>query len=247
MSKRSSGSNSSGFHSPGFQLPLAIRPDDSATFANFCVLPTVALVVGELQRLLDDKTHAYLYLCGIEGSGKSHLLQACVQAAEKAGLAALYLPLAELQHYSPEDVFASAAGFDVVALDDLQLVIADPQWQAALFGFYNRCRDDNRKLVIAADRPVNELDCALADLRSRLGWGGIFRLPLIDDDGRAKILQHRAAQLGLVMEDEVVRFVLSRASRDLTELMKVLDQLDQASLSQQRKLTLPFVKQVMNW
>jgi DnaA family protein len=247
MSKRSSGSNSSGFHSSGFQLPLAIRPDDSATFANFYVLPKVALVVGELQRMLADKNHAYLYLCAIAGSGKSHLLQACVQQAAQSGLAALYLPLAELQDYSPDDVLASAAGFEFVALDDLQAVIADPQWQAALFRFYNDCRDQHRKLLIASDRPVNELDCALADLQSRLGWGGIFRLPIIDDEGRAKILQHRAAQLGLVMEDDVVRFVLSRAARDLSELMQILNQLDQASLSQQRKLTLPFVKQIMGW
>lgn len=234
-------------HSPGFQLPLAIRPDDSATFENFCVLPGTALLIGELQRLLADPGHAYLYLCGVAGSGKSHLLQACVHAAGQSGVAALYLPLGELQHYAAADVLASAAAFELVVLDDLQLVIADRGWQTALFGFYNDCRDNARKLLIAADRPVNELDCALADLRSRLGWGGVFQLPLPDDDGRVRILQQRAAQLGLVMEEEVARFVLVRASRELPQLLQILDRLDQASLAQQRKLTVPFVKQVMGW
>jgi DnaA family protein len=233
--------------SPVFQLPLAIRPDDSATFANFYAVKNAALIVNELQRLIQDKEHGYLYLCAVEGSGKSHLLQAVVNAAEQSGIAALYLPLKELQHYSPDEIFSSATAFEIIALDDLQTVIADPQWQSALFKFYNDCRDEKRKLLIAADRPVNELDCQLADLRSRLGWGGIFRLSHSDDTDRIHILRHRAAQLGLGMEDDVARFILSRANRDLNELMSILDQLDQASLSQQRKLTIPFIKQEMHW
>jgi DnaA family protein len=230
-----------------FQLPLAIRPDDSATFANFFVLPNVALVVGELQRLLHDPAHAYLYLCAPESCGKSHVLQAVVHAADQMHISALYLPLDELQYYSPDEIFASALAFDLVAIDDLHLVLPNPQWEAALFKFYNDCHDNHRKLIISANCPVNELVCDLADLHSRLAWGGVFRLPLLDDVARTQILQHRAAQLGLMMEDDVVRFILSRASRDLVELIKILDQLDHASLSQQRKLTLPFVKQVMGW
>lgn len=233
--------------SPVFQLPLAIHPDHAATFSNFYVSPNTALIVNEIKRLIDDPDHAYLYLCGVDGCGKSHLLQAAVNAAEAAGKSALYLPLRELSDYSPEDVFASAASFDLVALDDLQQVIADSRWQRTLFNFYNESRELGRKLLVAADRPVAELECELADLRSRLGWGGIFRLTQSDDVDRANILRHRAAQLGLSMEDDVMRFILSRAHRDLNELIAILDQLDQASLSQQRKLTVPFVKQEMRW
>ena len=61
------------------------------------------------------------------------------------------------------------------------------------------------------------------------------------------VLQARAEQRGLVLNDEVAGFIMRRSSRRLGALLSVLDQLDENSLRAQRRLTIPFVKSVMGW
>ena len=60
-------------------------------------------------------------------------------------------------------------------------------------------------------------------------------------------LQLRAKGRGMEMSDEVAKFILSRAPRDTNDLFHLLDHLDDASLQQQRKLTIPFVKDVLSF
>jgi DnaA family protein len=51
----------------------------------------------------------------------------------------------------------------------------------------------------------------------------------------------------LQLGDDVIRYLMHHGSRNMAHLLVTLDKLDVASLSAQRKITVPFVKQVMNW
>ena len=87
----------------------------------------------------------------------------------------------------------------------------------------------------------------LPDLASRLGWGLVFQLQPLDDAGKQEVLKLRAAQRGLQLTDEVARYILSRGARGMGELFAALETLDQASLRDQHRLTIPFVKREMGW
>jgi DnaA family protein len=87
----------------------------------------------------------------------------------------------------------------------------------------------------------------LADLRSRLSWGIVYQLEAVDDEDKTSILQFRAMRRGLALSPGVASYIVSRAPRALDQLLEVLDQLDQASLAQQRALSIPFVKQALGW
>lgn len=227
------------------QLPLGVGLRDDATFGNF--LPGGnAAPMAALRRQLDDDGEAFIYLWGGEGSGRSHLLQAACHEASDRDKRALYLPLNELGHFPPH-VLEDIERLDLVAIDDLDMVVGRKRWEEGLFHAFNRLRDAGKRLVIAAGSAPRQLNVELADLASRLSWGMTFHVERLDDDGRFAALQLRARVRGMQLPDDVTRYILHRGPRRLVELFDALERLDRASLSAQRKLTIPFVKQALGW
>lgn len=227
------------------QLPLGLGLRDDATFSNFYPGASEPLV-GRLLHQFDADGEPFLYLWGPPGVGRSHLLQAACHQASARDLRTLYLPLEELGHFPPlmlEDV----ERLDLLAIDDLERVVGRKRWEEALFHAFNRLRDSGKRLVIAADRPPRQLDIQLADLASRLTWGVTFHMGLPGDEERLGALQLRASLRGMQLPDEVARYILHRGPRQLGDILRCLDVLDSASLSAQRKLTIPFVKNALGW
>ncbi|CAO1663441.1 DnaA regulatory inactivator Hda [Salinicola sp. NYA28a] len=232
--------------SPGpSQLPLGVGLRDDATFANYLPGDNASLV-AHLMKQLDESGESFLYLWGSEGVGCSHLLQAACHNADARGKRALYLPLDMLGHFPP-DILEEPERLDLLAIDDLQLVVGRKRWEEALFHGFNRLRDAGKRLVIAADRSPRQLEVKLPDLASRLNWGMVFHAQPLDDTQRLAALQLRAQVRGMELPAEVARYILHRGPRQLDPLFEILSRLDRASLSAKRKLTIPFVKQALEW
>ncbi|MGM0703434.1 MAG: DnaA regulatory inactivator Hda [Pseudomonadota bacterium] len=227
------------------QLPLGVGLRDDATFASFHAGPNASLV-DRLVRQLDDEGEPFLYLWGAAGTGRSHLLQAACHAASDRDRRALYLPLRELGHFPPL-MLEEIERLDLVAIDDLETVVGRRRWEEGLFHAFNRLRDAGRRLVIAADASPRQLPVELPDLASRLTWGMTFHVKSLDDEERLAALQLRARVRGMHLSGEVARYILHRGPRELGDLCEALAILDRASLSAQRKLTIPFVKQALGW
>ena len=101
-------------------------------------------------------------------------------------------------------------------------------------------------MLFSANANPAELSVKLPDLASRLAWGLSFQVPLMGDNEKQQALTLRAKARGIELSDEVAQFILHRAPRHIGELFEILDRLDRASLAEQRKLTIPFVKQVLS-
>lgn len=221
------------------QLPLRIGLRDSATFANFFAGDNAAVC-----HTLQQGREPFVYLWGGPGSGKSHLLQAACHAVSEAGGLAIYLPLSEPEGVLPQ-MLEGMEQMSLVCLDDLQSVAGDAAWEQALFHLYNRLRDSGNRLIAAATAPPGALQLQLNDLVSRLGWGPVYQLAHPDDTVRSGALRLRAANRGMEMPPEVAAYLMSRASRDMHELFALLERLDEVSLAAQRKLTIPFVRELI--
>lgn len=230
------------------QLPLGIKLRDEATFESYHSGPN-APVVAALQALADPAQNPLercFHLWGAPDSGRSHLLQAaCHRMAETGGLA-MYLPLREVMDHGPE-LLDGMDEVDLLCLDDLDVLAGHADWEEALFHLYNRLQQREGRLLIAATAAPRNLGLHLPDLASRLGWGLVFQLHGLDDEGKQQMLKMRAERRGLQLPDEVARYILSRGARGMSELFAALEQLDQASLQAQHRLTIPFVKRVMGW
>ncbi|WP_447590000.1 DnaA regulatory inactivator Hda [Aquipseudomonas campi] len=230
------------------QLPLGVRLRDDATFANYYPGANAA-ALGYVERMCEADAgwaENLIYLWGIEGVGRSHLLQAACLRFEQRGESAVYLPLAEVADYGPA-LLDNLEQCGLVCLDDLDAVVGRAEWEEALFHLFNRLRDAGRCLLLAAAAAPRELPVGLADLQSRLTLALVFQLHALSDEEKLRALQLRASRRGLHLTDEVGRFILTRGERSMSALFELLERLDQASLQAQRKLTIPFLKETLGW
>lgn len=225
--------------SPLPQLPLRIGPRDSATFSNFFPGRNAAIA-----HTLQQGEEPFVYLWGGAGSGKTHLLQAACHAVTEQGGTAIYLPLGDPEEVVPQ-MLEGMEQMSLVCLDELQTVVGNSEWEQALFHLYNRLRDSGNRLIAAATASPAGLPVRLADLVSRLGWGPVYQMQPLSDEEKGLALQQRAANRGMDMPPEVASYLLSRASRDTHVLFGLLDRLDVVSLAAQRKLTIPFVREII--
>lgn len=217
------------------QLTLGIRLRDDATFENY--------FSGKNQQVvhnLQTQTEPYVFLFGSKGTGKSHLLQAACHQKGKEGLPVVYLPLTEAGLMP--GMLDGLETMALVALDDIQLVLSNDEWERALFNLYNRVREKGGALLVSSDQPLAALDIKLDDLRSRLSWGPVFQLNTLSDSEKQQALQQRAMRRGLNLSDDVVAYLLKRSPRDMNSLFDLFDKLDHASMVEKRKITIPFIK-----
>lgn len=224
------------------QLPLAFRPGQDQRFIDFLGQDAVRAAIEQLSegRGRDD-----VVLVGAAGSGKTHLLRAAAGHALATGRSAAYLPLARLAALLPT-ALADFADHDLVCLDDLQAVAGMREAETALFHFFNRARADGCRLLFSAEAMPAALGLSLPDLVSRLEQGLRLGLEVLDEAGKRRVIARRAGNRGLQVDDAVLDYLFNRVSRDLHTLSAVLDRLDQASLAAQRRLTVPFVRSVLN-
>ena len=102
-------------------------------------------------------------------------------------------------------------------------------------------------MIFSANQPPSVIDFELPDLRSRLSGSISYHMPRLTDDEKAKVLSFRASRLGLDLPNDVANYIVQRADRNLSNLVKLLDELDVASLKNTRALTIPFVKEILQW
>ena len=82
-------------------------------------------------------------------------------------------------------------------------------------------------------------------MRSRLGWGHVFQLRLLDEPARRAVLRQEADARGVFLGDDVMDYMLKRFSRDLGSLMQLLDMLDGFALRNKRAITIPLLKTML--
>lgn len=224
------------------QLILPVRPQETLTLANFFPGEN-QILLRYLQTFIEKIGERYVYIWGGVGAGCSHLLQACCHAMRVQGGTATYIPLSKIAELDPQ-IFENLENFHLVCIDDVQVIAGKPLWEEALFHFYNRLMVGGRLLIAAKVAPLG-LGLQLPDLASRLASGMIFQIQELSDDEKLTALTKRANSHGLELTDEVGQFLLRHYPRDLPSLFAALKKLDDVSLIEQRRLTIPFIKQVL--
>lgn len=172
------------------------------------------------------------------------MLNASADFARKNNVAVQIYDGLQLRHCDA----ASFEGYhhcDVLAIDNLDAIAGEQAWEACFYQVINRCRDGEYRLLFSLSTRPDELDTRLDDFRSRLQWGLLLQLPPVGDSEIRQILRRRASLLGFELTDEVIAYLLTHHTRDLREQIDILQRLDGISLSQQRRVTIPLVKQAL--
>lgn len=225
------------------QVPVQFEFHCNQTFDSFYPGNNDEVII-QLNLLASGNQEQQIFLWSESGCGKSHLLQACCQKAKTAGKEPFYLAFTpgKLPELALLDGLES---MDLVCFDDMQHIAGNLAWQQGLFNFYNRHRQNNHQLLLAADCPPKFLPFELLDLKTRMSWGLTLKIQSFCDDQLIEAMTYKAHYLGFDIPAAVGRFLLNHYVRDLPALWLLLEKIDQATLASQRKLTIPFLKQIL--
>jgi DnaA family protein len=225
------------------QIALPLSLDRQFSFDNF-VSEGAELILSNLRALILGDGEIQIGLWGAAATGKTHLLNACADFARSNGIPMQIYDATQLSQCDAGE-FEGFSHCDVLAIDNLDALAGNSEWEACFYQVINRCRDgEYRFLFSLTDRPEN-LSARLDDFRSRLQWGLLLQLPTIGDNEIRQIIRKRASLLGIELSEEVISYLMTRHARDLAEQISILQHLDGVSLSQQRKVTIPLVRQVL--
>ncbi|HIG88532.1 DnaA regulatory inactivator Hda [Candidatus Thioglobus sp.] len=197
-------------------------------------------VLDFVSQLFAQEMPSVLYVYGEKSSGKTHLLQGCAFAAIKKKLKVAYI---DFEQELPDGAMDNLESLDWVCLDNVGCL--NESQQQDLFDLYNRSVQTQVKLIISGNTLPNELDL-LKDLKTRLSLATIFFLEPLDDDSKKIVMQSKMENRNIAIENKVYDYLFKYYSRDLTDLLSAVDQLDKASLQQKNKITIPLIKQVLD-
>ncbi|HXY98200.1 MAG TPA: DnaA regulatory inactivator Hda [Steroidobacteraceae bacterium] len=224
------------------QLPLGVRLPDRALFGSF--LPGQnAEALAHARAIAAGGVRGVSWLSGPGGAGKTHLLQAICAAASERSRAG-YVPLKQVAHLGA-GVLDGLSQLECLCLDDLDRVAGELSWERRLFGLLRETEEAGGALIVAAGAPPALLPWALPDLGSRCAAGAVLALRALDESEQHAALELRARLRGLELPEETWQWLRRRYPRDMRRLYELLDTLDEAALAAQRRLTVPFIRDVL--
>ncbi len=224
------------------QIPLGLRLPDRAVFASFYPARN-AEAVAHARQVSQGAGAGLTWLCGPAGAGKTHLLQAiCAAASERVRSG--YVPLSEVAALGI-GVLEGFPQLGCLCLDDIDRVAGQLDWEHAIFALLRELEDAGGRLVLAAVAPPALLSWALPDLGSRCTAAAVYQLRVLDETEQQEALMLRARLRGVELPEETLRWLQRRFPRDMRSLYGLLDTLDEAALAAQRRLTIPFIREVL--
>ena len=227
------------------QIPLPLSLPNDETFASFVAGENGALL-SVLQQCVLSPNFMTVYFWAPVCAGRSHLLHAACNEIAQRGQPVVYIPLKKHDQLTPA-LLDGMEQTSIICIDDIDKVSGQSNWELAIFDLYNRCLEINHcSLFITGNASPVELNLSLPDLVSRLEWGQVYKLNPLSDEQKLLALQRRAVLRGFELPDDVGQFLFKRLDRQMDSLFSALDCLDQASIRAQRKLTIPFVKEILS-
>lgn len=206
------------------QLALDLLQPLQPSLENF-VAGRNAEALAALRALAADALpERIVYLWGVPGSGRTHLLSALARQTGALRWTSEALP--------------ETPGIALVdEVDGL-----DAQAQVALFNRLNAVRADARCACVATGAAPPARLALREDLRSRLAWGYVYQLHPLTDEEKIAALRAHAASRGVRIDAEVFVFLLTQLARDMRTLVAALDALDAWALARKRAVTLPLAR-----
>ena len=222
------------------QITLPFKISRQYNFDNF-ISANNNLLIHNLKNLEKD-IFQFIWIWGGSRIGKSHLLQSTCSYYKD--YRAMYLPLKLYKEEGPR-ILEGLSKIDLLVIDDIDLVINQSSWDNMLFNLYNELESNEASLLASSSCPPISISYSLPDLRSRALGASIFHVKPLEDSLIKEVLVRQAQDRGMELTERTAQYLLNYIKRDMSDISSCLDKLDLASLTEKKKLTIPFVKSVL--
>jgi len=232
--------------------------DPRFTFENFVVGKPNELAFAAARRVADASTVTFnpLFLYGGVGLGKTHLMHAIAWHIRKKDPSrrVIYLSAEKFMYQfiralRYKDTMAFKEQFrsvDVLMIDDVQFISGKDSTQEEFFHTFNALVDQNRQVIISADKSPSDLEGMEERLRSRLGWGLVADLHPTTYELRLGILQSKAEQMRAAIPQKVLEFLAHKITANVRELEGALNRIVAHAELVGRAITLESTQEVLH-
>ena len=188
---------------------------------------------------LDD-----LFIYGTKESGKTFLLQAMCNSYSSMSKSSLYIPLKKVMNYGIE-IFESLENIDLICIDGIEEVISRIEWEKAIFNLINKALISESRLILTSSKDLKSLNFLLPDLESRIRKIQSYELYPINDEDIFDALKYISKLTSINLGDKEARYLVTYSQRNISNLVHILESLDQLSMEMKRKITIPLIKEVI--
>lgn len=231
--------------------------DPRFTFDSFVVGKSNALAHAAALRVVESAGVPFnpLFLYGGVGIGKTHLMHAVAWAmsADAPDKRVMYLSAEKFMYQfvkairsqdtmSFKDFFRSV---DVLMIDDIQFISGKETTQEEFFHTFNALVDQNKQIIISADRPPQELSGIDEKLRSRLAWGLVADIQPSTYDLRIGILESKRKSIKADIPDAVIEFLALKVTSNIRELEGAMNRIVAHAEVSNHEITLETTRDVL--
>jgi len=188
---------------------------------------------------LDD-----LFIYGTKQSGKTFLLQAMCNSYSSMCKSSLYVPLKKVMNYGVE-IFESLENIDLICIDGIEQVISKTEWEKEIFNLINKSLISKSRLILTSSKDLKSLSFSLPDLESRIKKIQSYELYPIDDKDIIDALKYISQFKSINLGDKEAKYLVTYSQRDISNLIQILESLDQLSMEMKRKITIPLIKEII--
>ncbi len=188
---------------------------------------------------LDD-----LFIYGTKESGKTFLLQAMCNSYSSMSKSSLYIPLKKVMNYGVE-IFESLENIDLICVDGIEEAISEIEWEKAIFNLINKTLISKSRLILTSSKDLKSLNFSLPDLESRIRKIQSYELHPINDKDIFDALKYISKLTSINLGDKEAKYLVTYSQRNISNLVRILESLDQLSMEMKRKITIPLIKEVI--
>ena len=194
------------------------------------------------KNLLEGNDDLFLY--GIKKSGKSFLLQSVCNFYDSKNKSSLYIPISEVKKYG-KSFMDSLDNLDVICIDDIDLINCDKEWEIAIFNLINDCLISKCRLIFSSAFNPSSIKFELKDLISRIKKMDHVELFPVSEDKLNDALNFICNLRSINLGKKEINYLVTYSKRNISDLVNIINKLDKTSMQLKRKITIPFIKEII--
>ena len=227
------------------QLSLNIKLDDSVSLDKFIKCKSNSNSLEFLRStILDTSVSNLFFIWGLEGVGKSYIMQALNKEFINLNKKTLHLSLDDSRITSHE-IFQNLGSLDVLLIEKIDRLPQDLDWELQIFALINDDLSGNTKIYLSSNLVSKDLKIGLKDLKSRLSYFTAIEIPEITDEEKIEALHQSSERKGISLDNKTIEYIVSHTSRSLSDLLKLINDLDIYSLKKKRRVTQSLVRELL--
>lgn len=219
------------------QIPINFSFCNTKTLDNY-ISENNDHLIETLKQFANNNHGQLIYLFGNKSTGKSHLCKA------------VFNIIKDTETYIDQHNFEILDDIDIqninyLIIDDFEIILEKGNTEDKIFYYINEFILSKKSLLISSVKSTEQIDFSKNDLKSRLTSNLIFNIREISDDRKIEVLKKITEDIGWTIEENVCQYIMNHYQRDLFFLCNVLKSLDKSSLALKKRVTVPFVKGII--